>query len=196
MLLADSKRQWSSGLGATTSWDLSQVATEAGANNTPRITERTVLSTGAIDEQVAHAVKAIPGLSETQARALLEASFHPNKPVEVVIGGSRVRSFFGEGKYRPDSDLDIGFNAKMKNKQIDTILDAFDRSGSLASERGIRIFSGNKPPSGLIESPQEFFQRSGIREFPPARYGEPFSPSGYISYHPDGTITIVPPGKH
>jgi hypothetical protein len=33
MLLADSKRQWSSGLGATTSWDLSQVATEAGANN-------------------------------------------------------------------------------------------------------------------------------------------------------------------
>jgi hypothetical protein len=33
MLLAGSKRQWSSGLGATTSWDLSQVATEAGANS-------------------------------------------------------------------------------------------------------------------------------------------------------------------
>jgi hypothetical protein len=33
MLLAGSKRQWSSGLGATTSSDLSQVATEAGANS-------------------------------------------------------------------------------------------------------------------------------------------------------------------
>ncbi len=155
-----------------------------------------MLTTAGIDELVAHAVQTIPGWSEAKARALLEASFNPHKPVEVVVGGSRVRSFFGKGEFRLDSDLDIGFNAKMKNKQIDTILDAFDSAGSLKSERGIRIFSGNNPPSGSIKSPQEFFQRSGIREFPPERYGEPFSPSGHISYHPDGTITIVPPRTH
>ncbi|MET1257446.1 hypothetical protein [Aliikangiella maris] len=133
-------------------------------------------------------------MSNKQATALLEAAFDPRKPVEVVIGGSRVRNFFGKGEFRLDSDLDIGFNAKMKNSQIDRILNSFDEAGDLVSERGVKIFAGNKPPSGIIESPQEFFQRSGIREFPPSRAGEPFGPSGYISINPDGTITLVPPG--
>lgn len=160
------------------------------------ITESRVLSTGGIDEQVAHAVRMVPGLEEGQARALLQAAFNPNKPVEVVLGGSRIRSFFGQGTFRLDSDLDIGFAAKMKNHQIDNILDSFDASGVLKSERQIKIFSGNKPLSGPIVSPQEFFQRSGFRgPLPPERAGEPFAPSGYISFHPNGTITIVPPGK-
>lgn len=158
--------------------------------------EMTVLSTTGIDEQAAHAAQMIPGLTKTQARALLEAAFNPTKPVPVVIGGSRVRSYFGKGKFRKDSDLDIGFDAKMKNKQIDNILESFDKSGNLKSERGIRIFSGNKPPSGEIKSAQEFFQRSGTREFPPERYGEPFEPSGYISFHPDGKIVVAPPGTN
>jgi hypothetical protein len=157
--------------------------------------QRTVLSTAGVSEQAQLAASMVPGLTEAQARVLLEGAFNPNKPVEVVLGGSRVRSYFGEGTFRPDSDLDIGFNAKMKNNQVDRILDSFDAEGPLQSERGIRIFSGNNPPSGLIESPQEFFQRSGVRgPFPPERAGEPFGPSGFISFHPDGTVTIVPPG--
>lgn len=157
--------------------------------------QRTVLSTTGVAEQARLASSMVPGLSETQARLLLDGAFNPNKPVEVVLGGSRVRSYFGEGTFRLDSDLDIGFNAKMKNNQVDRILDAFDAQGPLQSERGIRIFSGNNPPSGPIISPQEFFQRSGIRgPFPPERAGQPFGPSGFISFHPDGTITIVPPG--
>ncbi|GKS92669.1 hypothetical protein AVTE2539_24910 [Acidovorax sp. SUPP2539] len=157
--------------------------------------QRTVLSTSGVSEQAQLASSMIPGLSATQARALLDAAFNPNKPVEVVLGGSRVRSYFGEGTFRLDSDLDIGFNAKMKNNQVDRILDAFDAQGLLQSERGIRIFSGNNPPSGPIISPQEFFQRSGLRgPFPPERAGQPFGPSGFISFHPDGTITIVRPG--
>lgn len=164
-------------------------------NSATRITERTVITTAGLDEQVGHITQMVPGLEVAQAKALLQSAFNPNKPVEVVIGGSRVRSFFGEGSFRPDSDLDIGFAAKMKNHQIDNILDAFDSAGALKSERGIRIFSGNNPPSGPIVSPQEFFQRSGIRgPFPPERAGQPFGPSGFISVHPNGTITIVPPG--
>ncbi len=157
--------------------------------------QRTVLSTNGVAEQAQLASSMVPGLSETQARVLLDGAFNPNKPVEVVLGGSRVRSYFGEGTFRLDSDLDIGFNAKMKNNQVDRILDAFDAQGPLQSERGIRIFSGNNPPSGPIISPQEFFQRSGFRgPFPPERAGQSFGPSGFISFHPDGTITIVPPG--
>ncbi|MBL8506953.1 MAG: hypothetical protein JNM11_00705, partial [Chitinimonas sp.] len=160
-------------------------------NSATRIMERTVITTAGLDEQVGHITQMVPGLEVAQAKALLQSAFNPNKPVEVVIGGSRVRSFFGEGPFRPDSDLDIGFAAKMKNHQIDNILDAFDSAGALKSERGIRIFSGNNPPSGPIVSPQEFFQRSGIRgPFPPERAGQPFGPSGYISVHPNGTITI------
>lgn len=114
--------------------------------------------------------------------------------MEVVIGGSRVRSFFGQGEFRATgdsiSDLDIGFNSKMSNRQVNRILDEFDSAGSLSSERGIKISSGNNPPSGYIESPQQFFQHSGLRYD-----GTPYSPSGYISFHPDGTISIVPPVK-
>nr|WP_314902330.1 hypothetical protein [uncultured Deefgea sp.] len=148
-----------------------------------------------MDDQIGDLTQIVPGLEEAQARALLQSAFNPNKPVEEVIGGSRVRSFFGEGTFRANSDLDIGFAAKMKNHQIDYILDAFDSTGTLKSERGIRIFCGNNPPSGPIVSPQEFFQCSGIRgPFPPERAGQPFGPSGYISVPPNGTITIVPPG--
>lgn len=156
--------------------------------------EITTIKTKNLEEQINHAAKIIPGLEVEQARTLLSAAFNPNKPVEVVIGGSRVRSIFENPNFRLDSDLDIGFAAKMKNSQIDKILDQFDAIGPLKSERGIKIFSGNNPPSGPIASPQEFFQRSGVREFPIERMGEPFGPSGYISFHPDGTITIVPPG--
>ncbi len=157
------------------------------------ITSPTTIKTNGVSEQASLLSEIVPGMSNKQATALLDAAFDPRKPVEVVLGGSRVKSFFGKGEFRSSSDLDIGFNAKMKNSQIDRVLNSFDEAGELVSERGIKIFSGNKPPSGVIESPQEFFQRSGIRDFPPERAGEPFGPSGYISISPDGTMTLVPP---
>lgn len=165
----------------------------AATNNL--ITEKTIIKTKGIDEQVSLIANMVPGLKRAQAEALLRASFNTDKPVEVVLGGSRIRNFFGQGEFRATgdniSDLDIGFNAKMSNRQVDRILDQFDSAGSLKSEKAIKISSGNKPPSGYIESPQQFFQHSGLRYD-----GTPYRPSGYISVHPDGTITIAPPIKH
>ena len=186
--------QWISGGRLQAGQYSTRVVTGGVGSTASARARRTVLSTSGVSEQAQLASSMVPGLSEAQARVLLDGVLNPNKPVEVVLGGSRVRSYFGEGTYRLDSDLDTGFNAKMKNNQVDRILAAFDAQGPLQSERGIRIFPGDNPPSGPIISPREFFQRLGFRgPFPPERAGQPFGPSGFISFHPDGTITIVSP---
>lgn len=58
-----------------------------------------------------------------------------------------------------------------------------------------RIVPGNKTDNiSLIESPEEFFQRSGIRSGNDLKAGQEYFPSGSITVKPDGTITIIPPG--
>ncbi|UAA37567.1 hypothetical protein KIH87_12695 [Paraneptunicella aestuarii] len=162
--------------------------------NNPALTERTVVLNSRL-EQATLLSDSLPGLSVNQAQALLDSAFNLKNPAEVVIGGSRVRSQFGGPINRVDSDLDIGFNNEISSGQVKRILNNFDNAGELRSERGIRIVTGNKPKSGLITSPQDFFQLSGKRTYPLSQAGQPFVPSGYISINPNGTVKFVPPGR-
>ena len=62
-----------------------------------------------IDAQVRFATTNIPGAEGAQIGLLLEEAFRRDSTV--VIGGSRARFAFGQGAYRPDSDLDVGFGS-------------------------------------------------------------------------------------
>lgn len=58
-----------------------------------------------------------------------------------------------------------------------------------------RIAPGNQTPTiPTIVSPEEFFQRFGIRGGKDLKAGKPFYPSGSITVTKEGTIVIIPPG--
>jgi hypothetical protein len=100
---------------------------------------------------------------------------------------------FGLGTYRPDSDLDVGFGS-LTVSQAARIIVRITAIGPLQLEM-TRIVPGNQTPSiPLIQSPEEFFQRSGIRSASDPQAGQPFGPSGSYTFHPDGSITAHPPG--
>ncbi len=143
-----------------------------------------------IDVQVSFAVQTIPGMEEVQTRALLEEAFRRNSTV--VIGGSRVRAAFGMGTFRPDSDLDVGFGS-LTVSQAGRIIVQISSIGPLQLER-TRIVPGNQTPSiPLIQSPEEFFQRSGIRPAADPHAGQPYGPSGSYTFYPDGSISAYYP---
>jgi RHS repeat-associated protein len=134
---------------------------------------------GPTDEQVQHAVKNIMGLTEDQARLIMTKAF--DRDSSVVFGGSRVR-----GNAGPNSDLDVGFGSLSKAQAGKIIKQASD-AGPLALEK-TQIVPGNGTSNlPTIQSPEEFFSRSGQRS-DPGRQGEPFSPSGSLTYNPDGSI--------
>jgi hypothetical protein len=144
-----------------------------------------------IDAQVQFATATIPGLEEGQARVLFQEGFRRNSTV--VIGGSRVRAAFGQGTYRPDSDLDVGFGS-LSISQAARVIQRVSAMGPLRLET-TKIVPGNQTPGiPLIQSPEEFFQRSGIRSPRDPLAGQPFLPSGSYTFHPDGSITVYPPG--
>lgn len=104
-----------------------------------------------------------------------------------MFGGSRVRGDHHEG-----SDIDVGFGGltgNSGNNAVNKITKAADGAGGGPPvERGIKIFPGNETPNvPKIESPEEFFGRSGTRT-EPGREGEPFHPSGSVTYNPDGSV--------
>lgn len=138
-----------------------------------------------LDEQMDIISDAVPGLGKTQAKALLEAARRGD--VGVVLGGSRVKTFFGGGTFKETSDLDIGFTKDLNSKQVKRILKSFDTSGPLRAERNIQITPGNRG----INSAEEFFQRTGVRH--PEDPKGFFVPSGSITIMPDGNITFRPP---
>jgi hypothetical protein len=109
------------------------------------------------------------------------------------MGGSRVRTSFGLGTFRPDSDLDVGFGC-LTVSQAGRVIQRVSRVGPLQLET-TKIVPGNQTPSiPLIQNPEEFFQRSGIRAANDPQAGQPFQPSGSYTFHPDGSITVYPPG--
>ncbi|ODM27839.1 MBL fold metallo-hydrolase [Acetivibrio mesophilus] len=60
-------------------------------------------------------------------------------------------------------------------------------------EDKIKIVTGNETKNiRKIISPEEFFQRSGVRGINDAKAGQPFYPSGSITVTPDGQIIILP----
>ena len=105
----------------------------------------------------------------------------------VVLGGSRVR-----GNAGPGSDVDVGFgNPAVKNQVGKIIKKANAVDGGLPIEDRVKIVSGNETPNiPRMTSPEEFFMRSGTRT-EPGRVGEPFFPSGYRSYSPNGDVVQV-----
>lgn len=144
-----------------------------------------------INAQVRFATTCIPGLEERQARLLLQEAFR--RQSTVVIGGSRVRASFGSGTFRPDSDLDVGFGSLSK-AQAGRIIQRVSKTGPLELEK-TRIVPGNQSAGiPMISTPEEFFQRSGTRPGTDPRAGQPFSASGSYTFHPDGSITLYPPG--
>jgi len=144
-----------------------------------------------IDAQVAFAVRTVPGVEEEQARLLFDEAFRRGSTV--VLGGSRVRASFGVGTHRPDSDLDVGFGS-LTVSQAGRVIRRVSSLGPLQLET-TRIVPGNQTPEiPLIQSPEEFFQRSGIRVGRDPLAGQPFAASGSYTFHPDGSITVYPPG--
>ncbi len=144
-----------------------------------------------IDAQVRFAVRTIPGMDEAQTRALFEECFRRGSTT--VIGGSRARATFGAGTCRPDSDLDAGFGG-LTVSQAARVIARISRLGPLQLET-TRIVPGNQTPNiPAILSPEEFFQRSGVRAPGDPQAGQPFGPSGSYTFHPDGSITVYPPG--
>lgn len=83
----------------------------------------------------------------------------------------------------------------MNVNQAGRVLSGGKTPGGLPLEQ-TRIVPGNSTPSiPEIESPEEFFMRSGVRS-DPGREGEPFFPSGYLTYRPDGqAIRGFPDGR-
>lgn len=140
------------------------------------------------EEQVKYLVENIPGFTEKQAKFLLDEAYKRNS--SVVLGGSRIR-----GDYKPDSDLDVGFG-NLSRGQAKRTIKKVNKKGPLNLESHIQIVPGHKTnyvPE--IKSPEEFFQRAGIRISTgrtDPREGEPYLPSGSITVTPDGEIIVIP----
>jgi RHS repeat-associated protein len=140
----------------------------------------------AVQAAVDHAVANIPGLSREQAEVIVRGAF--SRGSSVTFGGSRVR-----GNHGPGSDLDVGFGS-LSTSQAGKVIDrASSVPGGLPMET-TRIVPGNETPHiPRIQSPEEFFMRSGTRGGGDPRAGEPYTPSGYITYSPDGSATHCQP---
>jgi hypothetical protein len=146
----------------------------------------TTIQTSGIDEQAKYLAQNIPNLTEGQAKLLLEQAFQRGS--SVVIGGSRVR-----GDYTPISDLDVGFG-NLTRSQAKRVISRVSKAGPLQLER-MPIVPGFQSTSvPQIQTPEEFFQRSGIRGPTDPKAGQAFAPSGSITAKPDGAIVVIPPG--
>jgi hypothetical protein len=133
----------------------------------------------------------IPGLSTSQANDILGVAFSRNS--SVVFGGSRI-----SGHFRESSDLNVGFGG-LTVKQASRVINRLNRlaatTGGLPLNTTI-IVPGNQTPSiPRITTPEEFFQRSGVRRGNSAAGSSTFQPSGSITVNRDGTITLRPPGQ-
>jgi hypothetical protein len=139
-----------------------------------------------IDDQIDYLVKEIPGLEKVQARYLLEAAHSRNS--SVVFGGSRIR-----GNYTPTSDLDVGFGQLTGTQAGKILKKAHSIEGGLPIEQ-TKIVPGNSTPTiKTIISPEEFFQRRGIRGGGDLKAGQEYLPSGSITVNPDGSILRIYP---
>lgn len=94
--------------------------------------------------------------------------------------------------------MDVGFGSLTANQAAKIVNNINKKAGNNAdflSLESTRIVPGNSTPSiSKIDTPEEFFQRSGSRVAPGPRAPESFVPSGSITLLPDGTIKILPPG--
>lgn len=88
--------------------------------------------------------------------------------------------------------------ANQAGKVLDKLSEKFSHDTSLLKLEKTRITPGNKTPGipEVIKSPEEFFQRSGIRSASDInKAGQPYKASGSVSVYPNGKIIIIPPTK-
>ena len=138
-----------------------------------------------VNEQVSFLVSNVPGAESNQVRLLLEKAFE--KESSVVLGGSRIR-----GTSHLASDLDVGFSNLTPN-QAAKLTGKVSKAGPLQLET-TRIVPGNETANiPKIISPEEFFQRVGIRAAADAKAGQVFLPSGSLTVTP-GKMTFIPAG--
>ena len=156
-------------------------------NKYPNYTE---LKFNSLNEQAKFLSNSIEGLSVAQAKIILEAG--ASKNTSIVIGGSRVR-----GDNSSTSDIDIGFGSLNANQAWKAIQQIQKKSNQLDSSLKLeetRITPGNSTKSiATIKSPEEFFQRNGIRGAKDEKAGQVYFGSGAVSVFPDGKVIITPP---
>ena len=156
-------------------------------NKYPNYTE---LKFNSLDEQAKFLSNSIEGLSVNQAKIILETGV--NKNTSIVLGGSRIR-----GDNTINSDIDVGFGSLNSNQGWKAIKQIQSKSNKLEGALKLeetRITPGNSTKSiPLIKSPEEFFQRNGIRGVNDSKAGQVYLGSGSISVFPDGRIEIMPP---
>jgi len=148
---------------------------------------QTILKFDSIAQQAEFLSKYIPGVTTEHATAILQAASKRNS--SAVFGGSRVR-----GDFKPNSDLDVGFG-NLSEKQASRIIKQINKSGFNISLEELTIVPGKTTKTiQKIQTPEEFFQRSGIRDGGDLRKGEKYLPSGSVTVTPDGRVIINPPG--
>ena len=150
----------------------------------------TTLVFNTIDEQAEFLSKAVNGLPKEQAKIILDISKRKN--TSVIFGGSRVR-----GNFSNVSDVDIGFGSLNSNQADKTIKQITKQSSGITNALQLeetRIVPGNKTRTiSEIKTPEEFFQRSGIRSGSDSKAGQIYQPSGSITVTVEGKIIIILP---
>ncbi|WEV49323.1 hypothetical protein OZX61_02210 [Acinetobacter sp. ESL0695] len=99
------------------------------------------------------------------------------------------------GNHVEGSDINIRFgnlNIHQSGKNIKKL----DHIANSAPIEKTIITSGNSTAViSEIKSPEEFFQRSGIRSDRDPKAGKPYYSSGSVTISPDGKVLIIPPNK-
>ena len=150
--------------------------------------ERTALQFDSVGAQADFLSTHIPGLSPTQATSILDGAF--TRDSSAVFGGSRVR-----GNFTDLSDIDVGFGA-LSERQAQRLIGSINGQGHAVPMERLTIVPGKSTATiPQIVTPEEFFQRSGIRAGGDLKAGEPFFPSGSVSATRDGRIVLTPPGQ-
>lgn len=150
--------------------------------------ERTALQFDSVGAQADFLSTHIPGLSPTQATSILDGAF--TRDSSAVFGGSRVR-----GNFTDLSDIDVGFGA-LSERQAQRLIGGINGQGHAVPMERLTIVPGKSTATiPQIVTPEEFFQRSGIRAGGDLKAGEPFFPSGSVSATRDGRIVLIPPGQ-
>jgi hypothetical protein len=143
----------------------------------------------------------IPGSKPDQLLFVFIEAFKRNS--SVVLGGSRVKSYFKKTKlYREAneiqdmgeemkaaSDLDIGYG-NLKPGSAGYINAEANKLGPPPIEQMIIMEGQNSPSFGTLPPPEQFFHKEGDRPArdPKSKIEPRATPSGCITFAPDGTI--------
>ena len=96
-----------------------------------------------------------------------------------MFGGSRLRGDFKEG-----SDIDVGFG-NLSARQAQRVIKNINKQNLGLKLEELTIVPGKQTNTiAPMVSPEEFFQRSGIRAGGDLKAGQPYVPSGSITITP------------